>query len=107
MRTLAGPVSIHICFCHLLSATGAIVNVNVYNITEILCEREDREELLERLKDPLSNNQGTKREMYFILLLWDHELCLLRYTSYHKLLSHEVALHSFLLLVVSKSETLK
>ena len=60
MRTLAGPVSIHICFCHLLSATGAIVNVNVYNITEILCEREDREELLERLKDPLSNNQGTK-----------------------------------------------
>ena len=30
MRTLAGPVSIHICFCHLLSATGAIVNV--YNI---------------------------------------------------------------------------
>ena len=57
MRTLAGPVSIHICFCHLLSATGAIVNVNVYNITEILCEREDREELLERLKDPLSNNK--------------------------------------------------
>ena len=28
MRTLAGPVSIHICFCHLLSATGAIVNVD-------------------------------------------------------------------------------
>ena len=27
MRTLAGPVSIHICFSHLLSTTGAIVNV--------------------------------------------------------------------------------
>ena len=28
MRTLAGPVSIHNFFCHLLSATGAIVNVD-------------------------------------------------------------------------------
>ena len=57
MRTLAGPVTIHNFFCHLLSATGAIVNVYNRYYTEILCECEDREELLERLKDPLSNNK--------------------------------------------------